>query len=115
MSKFTPMLTLAAVASITMVASMPAQTRSTVTTATLDAAVASRPDSRAALTTALSSKTALATAGRMGMSPQQLANRIAALDDASAQRLADMVGGSTIVISTTAIIIALLLIIILTR
>jgi hypothetical protein len=54
----------------------------------------------------------------MGLSREALATRIAALDDASARKVADQIlagGDNTIVISTTAIIIGLLLLILLTR
>ena len=54
----------------------------------------------------------------MGLSPDALTARIAALDDASAQNVADQIlagGDDRIVLSTTAVIIGLLLIILLTR
>ena len=118
MLKFTKLVMLAAVAAIIVVAPLSAQQRSTVSSAALDAAVAGRPaDDRSVLTTAFSSPSVVATAGRMGVSQAQLAARVAALDDASAQQLADRVraGGANLVISTTAIIIILLLVILLTR
>jgi hypothetical protein len=108
---------LAAVTAIIVVAPLSAQQRSTVNSAALDAAVAGRPADRSVLNTAFSTPSAVVTAGRMGISPAQLAARVAALDDASAQQLADRVraGGANLVISTTAIIIILLLVILLTR
>jgi hypothetical protein len=118
MSKSRTSAFIVAAAGLAVAAPLAAQTRSTVTTSTLDAAVAARPaDSRAALTTALSSKESLALAGRLGLSADQLHARIAALDDASAQRLSEqaLAGGSNLVISTSAVIIILLLIILLTR
>lgn len=119
MSKCRTSAFMAAAAGLAVAAPLAAQTRSTVSTSTLDAAVATRPaDSRAALSAALSSQESLALAGRLGLSADQLHARIAALDDASAQRLSQQAlagGSSNLVISTTAIIIILLLIILLTR
>lgn len=110
---------IAAVAAITLAAPVSAQTRSTVDVSTLDAAVAAPAvTSRARVATALSSDNAIAAAAGMGLSREALATRIAALDDASAQKVADQIlagGDNTIVISTTAIIIGLLLLILLTR
>jgi hypothetical protein len=110
---------IAAFAAITLAAPLAAQTRSSIDVGTLDAAVATRRvDNRAAVTAALTSGSALTVAASMGLSPDAVANRIAALDDASAKKVADQIlagGDQTIVISTTAIIIGLLLIILLTR
>ena len=109
---------LAAVAAIIIVAPLSAQQRSTVSSASLDAAVAGRSvDDRSVLTTAFSSPSAVAAASRVGVSQVQLAARVAALDDATAQQLADRVraGGANLVISTTAIIIILLVVILVTR
>ena len=112
-------VSLAALAVIMVAAPLSAQTRSTVDVNTLDAAVSARPvNSRARVASALSSKDAHAAAARMGLSPEAVAARIAALDDASAQKVADQIlagGDSSIVISTTAVIIGLLLLILLTR
>jgi biopolymer transport protein ExbD len=112
-------VSLAALAVIMAAAPLSAQTRSTVDVNTLDAAVSARPvNNRAIIASALSSKGAHAAAARMGLSPDDLTARIAALDDASAKRAADQVlagGDGTIVISTTAVIIGLLLLILLTR
>ena len=111
--------TFSAVVSCLLLASaapLSAQARTTVSSATLDAAVATAPaTNRAAVTAALSSSHVLAVAGRMGISPAQLATRVASLDDASIQQLNDRIlaGGSTVVISTTAIIIVILLILLL--
>lgn len=118
MSKTIPLSMLVAIAAITLSAPLPAQGRSTVNSAALDAAVAARPaNSRAVVTTALSSSKAIAAAGRLGMSATDLTARIAALDDASAQQLAERIlagGRANLVISTTAIIIILLVLILLT-
>jgi hypothetical protein len=116
MLKFIRWVVPAAVAAMIIVAPLPAQQRSTVNSAALDAAVAARPaDNRAVLTAAVSSPSAVAMAGRVGITPTQLAARVAALDDASAQQLADRVraGGGTLVIGTTTVIIVLLLILLL--
>ena len=118
MSKSVPSSLLVALATITLCSSLPAQGRSTANSATLDAIVAARPaDSRTVVTAALSSSQAVAVAGRMGISSGELATRIAALDDASAQQLADRIlaGGANVVISTTAIIIILLVLILVTH
>jgi len=117
-SKILPMAILAAAAAMTLSAPLSAQGRSTISSAALDAAVAARPaDSRAMVSSALSSAQAVAVAGRLGMNSDQLAARIAALDDVSAQQLADRIlagGRANLVISTTAIIIILLVLILLT-
>ena len=118
MSKTIPLSLLVALATITLSAPLPAQGRSTVNSAVLDAAVTTHPaNSRAVITTALSSSKAVAAAGRMGMSSTDLTARVAALDDASAQQLAERIlagGRANLVISTTAIIIILLVLILLT-
>jgi len=101
-------------ATISLAAPLSAQQRSTVSTATLDAAVASGPtNDRAVVAAALSSVTARAAAGKLGMSADAVNARVAALDDASAKMLADraLAGGSTVVIGTTTIIIILLILI----
>jgi len=109
---------LVAAATMTLSVSLPAQGRSTISSAALDAAVAVRPaGSRAVVSSALSSSQAVAAAGRLGMNPKELKARIAALDDVSAQQLADRIlagGRANLVISTTAIIIILLVLILLT-
>lgn len=119
MSKQISLSLVAAFAAVTLAAPLTAQTRSSIDAATLDAAVAARPiNNRTVVTSALTSPSALAVAANMGMSPDAVAMRIAALDDASAKKVADQIlagGDDRIVISTTAIIIGLLLIILLTR
>lgn len=119
MSKHLSVVLLAALATITLSVPVSAQKRSTVDTGVLDAAVSALPDrNRAVVTSALTASNALAVAATMGLSPDAVTARIAALDDASAQKVADQIlagGDERIVISTTAIIIGLLLIILLTR
>ena len=119
MSKHMSLVLMAALATITFAAPVSAQKRSTADAQVLDAAVATRPDrNRAVVTSALTSSDGLAAAARMGLSPDALAARIATLDDASAQKVADQIlagGDDRIVLSTTAVIIGLLLIILLTR
>jgi hypothetical protein len=118
-SNMLPMSMLVAAATLTLSAPISAQGRSTISSSALDAAVAARPASnRAVVASALSSSQAVAAAGRLGMSSDQLKARIAALDDASAQQLADRIlagGRANLVISTTAIIIILLVLILLTH
>ena len=119
MSKHLSVVLLAALATLTLSVPVAAQKRSTVSAGVLDAAVSASPDrNRAVVTSALTSGNALAVAATMGLSPDAVAARIAALDDASTQKVADQIlagGDERIVISTTAIIIGLLLIILLTR
>lgn len=108
----------AAITTAALVMPLTAQGRSTTTSAALDAAVAARPATdRALVSFALTSNEAVAVAGRMGMNADAVNARVAALDDASAQQLADRIraGGSNLVISTTAIIIILLVLILVTR
>jgi L-serine deaminase len=111
--------TLAAIAAISIATPLAAQSRSTVDMRTLDAAVIVHTDAnRSAVTAALTSTRALAVAGTMGLSPEDVSTRLAALDDASVKQVADEIlagGESRVVISTTAIIIGLLIIILLTR
>ena len=118
-SKLMPVVLLAALMTITLASPVSAQKRSTADAAVLDAAVAARPDrNRAVVTSALTSSDGLAAAARMGLSPDALSARIAALDDASAQKVADQIlagGDDRIIISTTAVIIGLLILILLTR
>ena len=119
MSKRISLSLVAAFAAIAIAAPLHAQKRSTVDAGALDAAVAARPArNRAFVTSTLTSSTALAAAASMGLTPESVSARIASLDDASAQKVADQIlagGDSTIVISTTAIIIGLLILILLTR
>ena len=121
MSRFTVFPLLVAVAAVSFASPVAAQTRSTIDAGTLEAAVAVSPradHNRAAVTAALMSPRALAVASSVGLSPETVARRIAALDDAGTSQVANEVlagGDSTIVISTTAVIIGLLLILVLTR
>ena len=100
-----------------------AQTRSTASTAELEAAVSARPtDSRQAVRDFLANPQVERVAGRMGVSTQQLSAGVATLDQAAVDRIAgqeavtDLAGGDQkIVISATVVIIALLIIILLTR
>ena len=118
MPKTIPLSMLVAIAAVSLSVPLAAQGRSTVSSTALDAAVAARPaTSRAIVTTALSSPEAVAAAARLGMSATDLSHRVAALDDASAQQLAERIlagGRANLVISTTAIIIILLVLILLT-
>ncbi len=119
MSKQHSLVLFAALASIAVAAPLAAQTRSTVDPGALEAAVAARTDdNRKFVTSTLTSSAALAVAATMGLSPDAVSARLAALDDASARKVAEKIlagGDQTVVISTTAIIIGLLLVILLTR
>ncbi len=119
MSKTTALPILAAIVALAATSPLAAQTRGTFDATTLDAAVSARPDrNRTVVTAALTSSRALGVAAGLGLTPEALSTRIAALDDAGMTKVADQVlagGDSNVVISTTALIIALLLVIILTR
>lgn len=107
----------AALAVISLSTPLSAQSRGTVTGATLDAAVAApAATSRAVVTSALTSREAISAAGKLGVTAGQLTARVAALDDASVNQYADRIlagGRANVVISTTAIIIGLLILILL--
>jgi Skp family chaperone for outer membrane proteins len=100
-----------------------AQDRAAVSGAELDAAVAAQPAPRGeAVRTLLSSEQAQKVAGQMGVSAEDLAARVAALDGAALDQLAERTGvadqllaggANNVVISTTAIIIILLILILL--
>ncbi len=120
MSKRISLSLVAAFAAIAIAAPLHAQSRSTIDASTLDAAVTSaRPDrSRAFVTATLTSSSALRVAASMGLSPDAVSAHIAALEDASARKVADEMlagGDQMVVISTTAVIIGLLILILLTR
>ncbi len=125
MSKHLTFAPILAVAALGFTAPLLAQGRTAVSASELEVAVAARPaGNRQAVQTFLATDRVQQVAGRMGVSPSELSTRVAALDQASLNRLAeqtkandrDLAGGSnTIVISTTTIIIALLLIILLTN
>lgn len=116
---------LLAVTALGLAAPLSAQTRSAVTVAELDAAVAERPAPvRAAVLEFLATDRAEAVAAGMGMSVSELSAQVAGLDDAALSRIVEqagiadeaLVGGEgTIVITATTVIILLLLIIILVR
>lgn len=116
---------LLAVTALGLTAPLSAQTRSAVTVAELDAAVAERPAPvRAAVVEFLTTDRAQAVAAGMGMSVSELSAQVAGLDDASLNRIAEQAGindealaggEQTIVITATTVIILLLLIIILVR
>ncbi|MDZ4257744.1 MAG: PA2779 family protein [Gemmatimonadales bacterium] len=123
MSKCRSLSLLTAVAVFGVAAPVMAQDRSAVTGTDLDAAVAARPGaSREAVRSLLSSDEARQVAGQMGMSSDDLSARVAALDGASLDRLAQQAGvndqilaggDQKVVISTTVIIIVLLVVILL--
>lgn len=115
-----------ALAALCLTAPLSAQDRSAVSVAELDAAIAERPadvDVRGAIQEFLATDRGQEVADRMGVSVSDLSNRVANLDDASLNRIADdagisqdaLVGGAnTVVITTTTIIIVLLVILLLT-
>ena len=119
MSKHISVVLMAVAATMALSAPVAAQQRSTVSAGVLDAALSTRADrGRDVVTSALTSSNGLAVAASMGLTPEAVSSRIAALDDASARKVADQIlagGDDRIIISTTAVIIGLLLLILLTR
>jgi hypothetical protein len=126
MSKRTSFPTIVAVAALTLAAPLHGQERSTVSSIELDAAAAAMTAPRAeAVRQLLSSEQVLEVAGRMGIDATELSERVAALDDATLERLAQQsaldgqelvgAGSERIVISSTALIIILLLLILILR
>lgn len=122
MSKRFSLAMITAVAALGFASPALAQNRAAVSGAELDAAVATQPVPRGeAVRTLLSSEQAQKVAGQMGVSAEELATRVAALDGAALDQLAErsgmadepLAGGNTVVISTTAIIIILLILILL--
>ena len=124
MSKHLARSMMLAMAGLGFAAPLLAQGRSTISGAELDAAIATRPTAnREAIRELLGSEQATKLAGQMGLSASELSARVADLDEAALDQLADrsgltermLAGGADrIVISTTAIIIILVLLIILT-
>ena len=114
-----------AIVSLGVAAPLAAQGRSAVSPAELDAAAAARPaGNRQAVRNLLSTSQVQTVAGQMGLSATELSTRVAGLDDASLNQLAeragvpdsDLAGGDgKIIISTTAVIIGLLLLILLIK
>lgn len=119
MLKTTPAALCVALATVVVSAPLSAQSRSTTSSAAIEAAVTTRPaGDRAAVTAALTSSQAVAVAGNFGVSATELSDRVAALDNASVQQLNERIlvgGANTVIISTTTIIIFLLLLILLTN
>lgn len=113
-------------AALYMTAPLSAQSRSAVSDADLDAAIADRSsdvDFRSAIQDFLATDQGQAAADRMGVSTTDLSDRVADLDDASLNQIASYVGISpaalaggadTVVITTTTLVIILLVILILT-
>lgn len=125
MSKHRTSFMILTVATLGITASLQGQSRSAVSGAELDAAVTVSPTgNREAVRAFLATDLAQKVAAGMGISSSELSARVATLDDASLNQLAQqpavsgrvLAGGSdTIVISTTVVIIALLLIILLVK
>lgn len=124
MSKSFSLPMVLAVAALGLTAPLSAQTRSAVSATELDAAVAERPAAvRYAVQGFLATDRALDVADRLGVSVSELSSRVADLDDAALDRIADhtgisdqvLAGGAdTVVLTTTTVIIILLLILIIT-
>jgi len=116
---------LMAVAALGVTAPLAAQTRSAVSVADLDAAVAERPSAvREAVGAFLATDQAQDLADGMGMTVTELSAQVAGLDDESLNGFAEQAGISdealaggaeTIVITATTAIIILLLIILLVK
>jgi len=123
MSKYFTRPMIMTVAALGLAGPLYAQGRSAVSSTELDAAVVARPDaSREAIRQLLATPQAQKVAGQMGVTPSELSARVATLDQATVNQLAQQVqasdaalagGSSTVVIGTTALIIALIVIIIL--
>lgn len=123
MSKHSALSLIIAVAAFGFTVPLAAQSRSAVSGAELDAAVAARPaGNRDVVQQFLATDQARAAADGMGVSTTELSSRVATLDPETMDRLRAqlnervLVGGAdTIIISSTVVIIALLIIILLTR
>ena len=123
MSKYFTRPMIMTVAALGLAGPLYAQGRSTVSSTELDAAVVARPDAnREAIRQLLATPQAQKVASQMGVSPSELSARVATLDEATVNQLAQQAqvgdaalagGSSTVVIGTTALIIALIVIIIL--
>ena len=110
-------------AAMSLAAPLHAQGRSVVSSAELDAAVAARPATRReAVRNILLTDQAQSVAGRMGISPSELSARVATLDSATLDQIAERAavsdpalagGDTTITITATVLIVALLVLIIL--
>jgi len=125
MSKRLSLVMTTAIAVLGFASPVLAQGRAAVSGAELDAAVAIGPVPRGeAVRALLSSEQARKVAGQLGVNAADLSSRVAALDAATLDKLAqqsglgdpNLAGGDqTVVISTTAIIIVLLILILLLR
>ncbi|MHB1192088.1 MAG: hypothetical protein ACYC6F_03500 [Longimicrobiales bacterium] len=114
---------LMAVTALGLTAPLSAQTRSAVSVAELDAAVAEQPSAvRAAVQDFLTTDRAQAVAAGMGTSVSELSAQVAGLDDASLNRIAAeagiddeaLAGGAdSVVISITALLLIIIIIILL--
>jgi len=118
MLKLISLATLTAIATSSLTAPLTAQSPSTIDLTAVDRAVtAPATDAHTTLTQLFATEQGRTAISRVGLSPDAVAARVAMLDDARAERLADRVlagGRGSIVISTTAIIIILLVLILIT-
>jgi hypothetical protein len=122
MSRVRSLAIVVTVAILGFAAPLSAQSRTAVSGAELDAAVSTRPAERGqAVRALLSTAQAQAAARQLGVSPTELSARVAGLDNATLEQMAQqagvadqpLAGGDTVVISTTLIIIVLLILILL--
>lgn len=122
MSKVRSLSAILAVAVLGFASPLVAQSRTAVTSAELDAAASSRPAAQGqAVRALLSTEQAQTVARQLGVSPDELSARVAGLDNATLDQMAQqagvadqpLAGGDTVVISTTLIIIVLLILILL--
>lgn len=124
MTRLMPLSALLAIVALGADAPLVAQERSAITTAELTAAVGKAPSSRAEATRELlSGDQARKLAAAMGVSAEDLADRVGALDGVQLDRLGEQAGVNeslsmrrrdSVVLSTTAIIIILLVLILVT-
>jgi len=125
MSKHISLSMIVAAAALGFAVPLTAQSRSAVSGAELDAAVAVRlAGTRETVQAFLATDQVRKVAGQIGVSASELSARVAGLDQASLDRLAvrpeirDQIlagGADTIVISSTVVIIALLILILVTK
>jgi len=125
MSKLLSLSMLTTIVVFGLTAPLSAQDRSAVSVAELDAAVVAQPTPvRAAVQEFLTTDRAQALAAVMGTNVSELSARVAGLDDASLNRIAEQAGiddealaggADTVVISVTALLLILIIIILLVK
>jgi len=125
MSKLLSLSMLTTIVVFGLTAPLSAQDRSAVSVAELDAAVVAQPNAvRQAVQEFLTTDRAQALAAVMGTNVSELSARVAGLDDASLNRIAEQAGiddealaggADTVVISVTALLLILIIIILLVK